>query len=317
MFKPTNVFKDTRVRVVLLALALSACSSAVGQIIRFDDPTGAWHVADTYPQGNISDPNFIGTTTVRYFLAGDSLVGGEAWSVIHEQSTMNLPPAPEYLGLVRQTGDVVLFLDETGETDTLYDFRLQTGDSMRYVSYFYDAYLPLLLVDSILIQGTYHKVFHFGQHFLNLEEALSDTWIEGIGSIHGPLAPRMPSTLGHNYGFPDSTRVTCYTQNDIPLWNHSGYPDCTVNIILSVNDQESGEAQLVIHPNPGTTFFQLTGLRQPPAHIRLLDLQGRVVGEQNAVISEDRVHVSTLPAGAYMVEVVSDAGRQVLRWVKE
>jgi hypothetical protein len=78
-----------------------------------------------------------------------------------------------------------------------------------------------------------------------------------------------------------------------------------------------GRASISLHPNPGTTFFQLTGLGQLSAELRLLDLQGRVVTVQNTVTSEDRVQVSTLPAGAYMVEAVSDLGRQVLRWVKD
>ncbi|HRD51580.1 MAG TPA: T9SS type A sorting domain-containing protein [Flavobacteriales bacterium] len=299
----------------LTLLSLSVSSVAQNEI-RFDDEGGGWFVSDTYPQGNVENPGFIGTTTMLYFLASDSMIGGEVWSTIHQQATIDLAPAPEFRGLVRQTGDVVLFLDEEGMTDTLYDFRLQAGDSMRYVSDFYDTYLPLLAVDSIMIQNIYHKVFHFGQYVLSLEEALSDTWIEGIGSIHGPLAPRMPFTLGHNYGMPDSTRVTCYVQNDVTLWSHAGYPGCIANIILSVEEQESGANRITLHPNPGTTL-QLTGQGQRPANLRLIDIQGRMVLEANAVMEQQNVDASALLAGAYVVEVTTDVGRQVLRWVKE
>ncbi len=310
-------YESRHMRLVQLCVALLLTAPSVAQnVIRFDDEGGAWYVADTYPQGDMENPNFIGTTTVRYFADGDSIVAGEAWGRLFMQPTTDPPPAAQFQGLVRQDGDVVLFLDAEAVMDTLYDFRLQPGDSMHYVSPWYDTYLPLLAVDSILVQGVYHRVFHFGQFFLTLEEALSDTWIEGIGSIHGPLAPRMPSTLGYNFGMPDSTRLTCYAQQGVTLWDHSGYPECVVNIALSLEEQADIGHQISIHPNPGS-IFQLTGLGQQPAQLQLLDLQGRVLMEANTVVDHQPVDASGLPAGAYLLEVATDAGRQVLRWVKE
>jgi len=300
-----------------MALAIPMAICALAQpIIQFDGPTNQWYLADTHPQGNISNPNFIGTSTSRYFVDGDSLIDGDLWSRMFVQGTIAPLSTALFQGLVRQTADVVLFRDDQAAVDTLYNFGLQVGDSMRYVSSFYDTYLPVVAMDSILIQGAYHKVFRFGQHPLSLEELLSDTWIEGIGSIHGPLAPRMPSSLGFNFGMPDSTRTTCFLQNDLLLWNHPSYAACAVNVLLSVSSLNAGPS-LRIHPNPGSSF-QLAGLHGGSAQLRVLDMQGRLVRDGIVISERTSVDVEDLPPGTYIVAVrLLDGTRQSLRWVKE
>ena len=304
-------------RTIAALITLSSLLDAAGQIpIRFDAPTNQWLVADTYPQGSMDNPNFVRTTTLHYFMDGDSLVGGQPWTRVFAQGTTEPLPPAELRGLVRQDGNVVLFLNGAGTADTLYDFGLQVGDSMRYISDWYDTYLPVVAVDSIPIAGSYRRVVRFGAYFLTLEDALTDTWIEGVGSIHGPLAPRLPNTLGVNYGLPDSTRTTCFLQDEVLLWNHPGYPNCIVNILLGV--LESGpRLRLVLHPNPGTTL-QLTGLGQRPALLRLLDVQGRIVHEGIPATEHAPVDLGELHPGTYLVEVQLAAGRrEVVRWVRE
>lgn len=304
-------------RLIATFIAIAAVLRVDGQApIRFDEPTNQWYVADTYPQGSIDNPNFIRTTTLHYFLSGDSLIAGNSWGRIFAQGTTEPSTPQEFQGLVRQEGGVVLFLDDQGNLDTLYDFRLAVGDSVRYTSPIYDTYLPLVAVDSTLIQGTYHKVLRFGEYPLTLEDLLSDTWIEGIGSIHGPLAPRLPNTLGYNYGIPDSTRTTCFLQDEQVLWTHPGYPECVVNILLDLPEHLTGPA-FTLHPNPGTTF-QLTGIGHRPALLRLLDMQGRVVREGIAVTAHAPVDMDDLKPGTYLVEVrLAEGQREVIRWVKE
>lgn len=304
-------------RLIATVIAITALLRADGQTpIRFDGTTNRWYVADSHPQGNIDNPNFIATTTLHYFLNGDSLVGVDSWGKIFAQDTTGTPTTPTLNGLVRQPGDVVLHLDVQGILDTLYDFRLQVGDSFRYVSDFYDTYLPVVQVDSILILGAHHKIIRFGEYVLSLEEALSDTWIEGIGSIHGPLAPRMPNTLGINYGIPDSTRTTCFLQGEQTLWTHPSYPECIVNVRLGMNDLD-GSSLTILHPNPGTTF-QLTGIGHRPALLRLLDMQGRTVRAGITATEHVPVDVGDLKPGTYVVQVwLANGQREVVRWVNE
>lgn len=79
----------------------------------------------------------------------------------------------------------------------------------------------------------------------------------------------------------------------------------------------SPRAPIIVHPNPGFTYFQLQGLGPRPALVQLRDVQGRIVQRTNTVVDLQPIGASTLPAGVYLVEVIMENGRYVLRWVKE
>lgn len=273
-------------------------------IIRFDDEPGVWYVVDTYPQGSVDDPNFIGTNTLQYFYSGDTVITGSVWVRIYASSTSETSPVPVFHGYVRQSNDLVLFRDEFGVVDTLYDFGLQVDDSIHYASSFVDTFLSVTSIDSVLIQGAYHKVFNFSDHMLSLEEWLTDTWIEGIGSIHGPLAPRIPSTLGYNQAFPDSTRLTCYVQESITLWHHGAYPECAVNITLSLDDVDEDRLS-GIWPNP---FRDVVSVQIPgpgPWNFVISDLLGRIhmAGSVQTLYPSRALDLGALQPGTYLLKV--------------
>lgn len=72
-----------------------------------------------------------------------------------------------------------------------------------------------------------------------------------------------------------------------------------------------------LHPNPGTTGFTLSGLRQGRAELRLLDMQGRVVLGNRSVQDGELVGTHDLAAGSYVVELRTNEGQvHRLRWVK-
>ena len=294
-------------RTILLAICGTGIMAIVmaQNTIHFDDTSGVWHVADTYPQGNAQNPNFIQTNTLRYFYSGDTVITGDIWRRMYSEPTGGPLPEPTFQGFTRQANDLVLFLDNAGVVDTLYDFALQVGDSMHYVSPFYDTYLTVEAKDSVLLQGVQHQVFRFSSYVLTLEDLLSDTWIEGLGSIHGPLAPRMPNTLGYNYAFPDSTRLTCYAQEDVTLWQHAGYPDCVVNIALGLEEVvEDRSDQLSIWPNPVVDVVRVSGMEV--TDYAVLDLLGRTIltgRPQGTADGDQAIDLSSLPSGVYVLWV--------------
>jgi hypothetical protein len=292
--------------IILMCVATCALQNVQGQtIVRFDDGQGTWLVADTYPQANEQVPDFVGTTTLMYFYAGDTLIDGAVWGRMYAASTTGDPPAPVAQGLTRQVDGFVLYMDGTGVIDTLYDFNLQVGDSMHYVSDLYDTYLTITTIDSVLVNTAYHKVFHFNDYTTSSESWLTDKWIEGIGSIHGPLAPRMPATLGFNQAFPDSTRLTCYSQDELTIWSHAGYPDCVVNIGLSIEGIEIGEPSELAWPNPFVDKVSVTGLEAGVWDYVVLDTQGRILLTGRATIIEQlrTIDLSTLPPGIHLLRM--------------
>jgi hypothetical protein len=74
---------------------------------------------------------------------------------------------------------------------------------------------------------------------------------------------------------------------------------------------------ITILPNPGTSF-QLSGLRQSPALLRLLDVQGRTIREAIPASEHAPVDMEEIRPGTYLVEVqLADGRREVVRWVRE
>ncbi|MBS1936869.1 MAG: T9SS type A sorting domain-containing protein [Bacteroidetes bacterium] len=298
--------------LALLLIGLAAQKAGAQPIIRFSDPGAAWHVAWTRPAGDINHPNFIGTTTTTYRFNGDTLADGISWQRMYSEPAWGGNPGALFRGYTRQEGPVVLFRDAGGTVDTLYNFALQVGDSMRFGrpgSGFEDK-LAVLAIGQVLVNGVAHKVFHFSMSTVHytLESFLSDTWIEGIGSIHGPLAPWNGAGLGDSYpsGIPDSTRLACYSQDEVVLWQHEGYPACITNIQLSVGQQ--ADAVLRAYPNPAHGLVTVEVPAGGNFAVSLHDLLGRVVLRMARIDTLQLLDLRSLPPGPYVLEVHSESG---------
>jgi hypothetical protein len=276
-------------------------------VIAFDDPSAIWYVADTYPHGDLSNPSFVETVTRAYHYAGDSMVGGFTWSILLSEPT-NGAGVSVIEGLVRVDGDLVLFTPAGGAADTLYDLSLETGDSVLYDVGGFGIWLHVVQVDSMLLQGSYHRTVEFEQFAISLEEVLTDVWIEGIGSVHGPMGPFLSEGCITWWGA-DSTRLTCYERDDSLRWQHPGYPVCEVNHVLAI-EQDAGNG-LSIYPNPATTWLDLCwpGIVLQRCVVR--DITGRILLSIAPLSSTIRIDLGALPTGAYLVEAVALGGEML------
>lgn len=141
-----------------------------------------------------------------------------------------------------------------------------------------------------------------GRLFPNDTTNATDTWIEGIGSIHGPLAPRIPSALGYHYGFPDSTRTTCYYRWQDQFWHHPGYTDCITNITLGMDELDA--PPITVHPNPAMDAVHVSGLPPQRWHYRLFDVTGRIHATGISTgHGPHRIDLQALPAGMYVLRI--------------
>lgn len=281
-----------------------ALTDPIPAAIRFNDPLGMWFVARTYPEGNIQNPNFAATHTTRYFFSGTTAFGGETWNRLLTQSTWDGSISSTYVGAVRQDDHLVLFLDTMLTVDTLYNFNLQVGDSMGYPDFGAPSpYLTVEAIDTVMIQDYPHRRYHFSEYPQTLEDVFTDTWIEGIGSIHGPLAPRIPATLGYHYGFPDSTRTTCFWHWQDLLWQHPGYPSCATNILLGVD--ELAARPINVYPNPCASTVHIVNLTAGRYPFRITDLLGRteLMGELSTTSGASVVDLHLLPRGVHLLHL--------------
>lgn len=311
---PSPAFRSFLHRTALLLAACGCNAAAVSaqDVVRFDDPGAAWHVARTHPAGDINHPSFIGTTTTAYQFNGDTLIDGLSWQRMYSEPTWGGNPGALFRGCTRQQGPVVLFRDAGGTVDTLYNFALQVGDSMRFGrpgSGFEDK-LAVQAIGQVLVNGVAHKVFRFSMSTVHytLESYLSDTWIEGIGSIHGPLAPWNGAGLDDSYpsGIPDSTRLACYSRDQVVLWQHEGFPECITNIRLSAG--ERADAVLRVYPNPAHGLVTVEVPAGGASAISLRDALGRMVLHMALNGALQQLDLRNFPPGAYVLEVHSASG---------
>ncbi len=276
------------------------CALTPPSVIRFDAPSAFWFVADTYPHGSPQSPGFIETSTTRYFSGGTQLLDGGPWRELYAQSTQADAGPPEFLGMAQQTGDVVRFRHPNGAIDTLYDFGLQVGDSMRYrITEDFDVYLTVIAVDNIEIEEVVHRVirFDFSDEMITPESVFRDIWIEGIGSTHGPLAPFRPQDV-NEWFYLDSTRTTCYGQNNTMIWHHASYTNCIKNIILGLDELE--HARIDLYPNPTPDAVWIDGLPPGTWSFTVIDLLGRIGTTGTTTASGPRrIDLQALRSGVY------------------
>jgi hypothetical protein len=68
-----------------------------------------------------------------------------------------------------------------------------------------------------------------------------------------------------------------------------------------------------LFPNPGNAGFRIQS-RFFASHCQVLDLSGKVL--QETEVKNGFVSMQQLPAGTYIVRIITDGGTAVYRWVK-
>ena len=257
---------------LILVLSTMVCFSQ--NSINFVDPDATWNVARTFPNANPQNPGFVETTTKVYGFIGDTLISNETWLKFYSTPDSNFMSDFTFLGNLKEENGIVLFLDTTNVTDTIYNFNLQTGDSVFYDFGWESNYLHIENIDSIEVSGQYYKRFY-------IEEPnyppfyMEEVWIEGIGSVHGPLFPKYPGIF--SYEIPDSLYLTCYKKDYSIIWNNPYYDNCYVNIILST--KESYTEAFKIFPNPVNDILtiKIPGSYSKQNKVSVFDMTGKLL----------------------------------------
>jgi hypothetical protein len=291
-------------KLATLLLIVSTYSVFGQNLIWFTDPNATWNVASTYPHANPQNLNFIETTTKVYGYLGDTLIGSEYWSKMYMTSDSNFQSVFIFIGAVREINGFILFNDTSSTIDTIYNFNLNVGDSVAYNFDFGEYFLKIENIDSIVINGEYYKRFYFQEPGL-VPFYLNEVWIEGIGSIHGPIFPNNPRIFQTET--PDSIYLTCYKSNDVVIWNNPNYENCYINIVLFTNKLK--DEPINVFPNP---FFDKLVIEFPDNEkgkhdISIFDVYGNLIIK--TTMNQDRqfeINLSFLENSIYIVKIESD-----------
>jgi hypothetical protein len=219
-----------------------------------------------------------------------------------------------YRGLLREENNKVFYLDTLNQLDTLYDFSLNVGDSVLFDLYgMYPEWLQVVNVDSILINGDYYRRLEFAEPTIQAFDELNEIWIEGIGSIHGPLFPNFPVKFSQE--MPDSMLVTCTFSNNQQVWQHPTYPSCYVNIVLIIDQLEHFDFK--IYPNPFTDriYIENNGLQQ--YHLSILNSLGQTIKQIQINIENQTIDLTELNAGIYVLRIESRDKAKTMKMIKK
>lgn len=166
----------------------------------------------------------------------------------------------------------------------LYDFSLSAGDTMyTNLSYYY----VVRSIDTILYNGLLRRTLHVSE---KLNAAVTDHWIEGIGSNEVPFHWSLANP------------VLCdVTQDSVLIYG----PVCSLyNDLQALNTNKT----VVLYPNPSTTSFTLQ-LSTPPTtqtYFQLYDALGRQVKREEINSSSTTINRNNLPGGIYFWQLLSE-----------
>jgi hypothetical protein len=283
--------------LAILLISLSAIGYTQDPLV-FINQDVTWNVARTYPDANPDNPSFAATTTTVFGFSGDTLIDNELWDKYYFTSDSNFVEGLTYVGCMQEADGIVLFMDTTNAVGTLYNFNLTVGDSVFYDFGFGSAYLKIETIDSIEIEEQFYKRFYFDEPIFGFFE-INEIWLEGIGSIHGPLFPAYPTIFSTE--IPDSLNLTCYKIENQVVWHNPSYGACYTNIVLSID--ELTILSFNIYPNPAQNQLFITSENGIKINeVKIYNQLGQTVMHQ--IGFNGSVDVSSLMPGIYFIEVV-------------
>jgi hypothetical protein len=269
----------------------------------FENESSKWFVADTYPNGNQQNPSFVETSTKVYGFQGDTTIQNEQWFKTYSSSDMSFTTNLEYQGLLRAENGYVFFQDTTSATDTLYNFNMELGDSVLYNFWGQnEEYIHVVDIDSVPINGEMYKRLSFDEPIFGFF-LMDEKWVEGIGSVHGPLFPLHPEVFSDGE-MPDSLELVCTHVNEILYWENQFYDQCLVNIILDIENEEMSDFD--IYPNPSSSQIFIRQQLASAGRFYVRDILGREVRSGLLQSDNQSVDISELKRGVYFVTVLFD-----------
>lgn len=245
--------------------------------ITFVDTTAKWYVSESYPNGNISNPNFIETRTQVYGFTGDSIKNNEKWFKFFATQDPSFMSNLTFLGLIKESNNYVMFKNDS-TVDTIYNFSLTKGDSVLYNFRSGGKYIHVIKIDSVFLKGTYHKRFYFDNPVFS-PLILNEIWIEGIGSIHGPLFPVNPRFFETE--MPDLMDLTCYLKDNQTIWHNPHYKNCYTRVVLSLQTYKYGTLNIFPNPVNNELNIQMPDHNNKTYKISIFDISGKLWIQKN------------------------------------
>lgn len=263
-----------------------------------------------------TDYNKIYKSSYRYFMNGDTTIGGKVYRKVYNHRIDSIFCEPSKIlesatdsikpwATVRETPDhkVFAYNGVTGSEFLLWDFDKGIGDTFVSANDRYDTCF-VQRIDTIWVGGKPRRTFecHCGIKI-----------IEGIGNVRGVFWGNICSG-----GIHGGLTPICYKLDGqvVPI-----YPGATATCRLgaySSLDRPKLSTALQLFPNPAKGKIQLS--RQNALNsslVKIINPLGQVVKEFSWTSDKTEIDVSQLTPGIYFVNVQSKGGLSSISFVKE
>jgi hypothetical protein len=240
---------------------------------------------------------FISTNSFK--LEGDTVWNGKTYKNLYtcdaDPSVSNWDIGSDYL--YREEAGKVFKVNFWSEQEELvYDFNLNIGDSVYVDSIYANAYAYVTLVDSIIIDGAYHKQIHF--------DSPQDIWVEGLGSLHSPFNP-----IQYSFLIPGGFELLCVTNQNGTIYMNPSYHKCYIDTTYITSQPElfQSSSEIKVSNNPMKTFslIKIQGSVDGFEKYSLFNSCGMMIKSGTIKDNTFTIQRENLSSGIYFLKVYS------------
>jgi hypothetical protein len=109
-----------------------------------------------------------------------------------------------------------------------------------------------------------------------------------------------------DYGYSFGSEIVYFNKNGI---------ECGTQVTVGIKEPSCFNHGLTIYPNPATNVIIISS--EQAAAIEITNIQGQLVKTISATGNKTNIDVSALPSGVYAVEVKTEKGVEVKKFIKE
>lgn len=181
----------------------------------------------------------------------------------------------------------------------LYDFGVEVGDTLHLQFLDFEAFIEYYTesIDTIVIDGQTRKMIRFQTSY-----GIPDVWIEGIGSIMGPL----------DRGFfiiDAQPGLTCYLKDGDVIYKTEETESCESGLTCAIvtSSEEVPQANgIKIYPNPANADVWVESEIQGPIQVEIFAADGKLVSTAGYPEGQlARVNTAALAPGMYSFKISS------------
>jgi len=275
-------------RIILISFAILLNLSQFGQSFISNDKQ--WNVRFTgFP---------LAFSTEIYVINGDSVINSVNYNKIWV--SFDSLVTWQYQGLLREDSNIVYYIPPDKNEGVLYDFNLEIGDT-AYVNNMFCNNIPIYVIDIDTVEylGTSRKRWILGE-----DGYVHEFWVEGIGSLNGPLHTKFMYCIVCPYW-----ELLCYHFNDTLEYKMFGQTDCYQNTVGMTENYK--ESDFLIIPNPVKKGDNINiKTNSIPSIISVFNSAGLLINTINPENNNKiRIETNTYKPGLYFVTIKTKENR--------